>query len=262
MTHLESGLLNITRQGDITTIKLNRPERFNSFNREMALALQHALDQCITDGTRCLVISGEGKAFSAGQDLNEVTDPNGPEMQSIVAEHYNPIIMRLRDLELPVIAAVNGPAAGAGANIALACDIVIAKESAYFLQAFSHIGLIPDSGGTYHLPRIVGFQRASAMMMLGEKVGAKDAETMGMIYKAIPDASWDEYVLSLSQRLAAMPTRGLALTKRALNLSIGNLLHEQLEVEEQLQTTAGKTADYQEGVQAFLEKRKANFIGK
>src|SRR6187431_597149 len=130
MTHLESSLLNITRLGDITTIKLNRPERFNSFNREMAFALQHALDQCAIDGTRCLVITGEGKAFSAGQDLNEVTDPNGPEMQSIVAEHYNPIIIRLRDLELPIIAAVNGPAAGAGANIALACDIVVAKESA------------------------------------------------------------------------------------------------------------------------------------
>src|SRR6187431_183501 len=139
MTHSSGGLLQVTRDGDITTIKFNRPERFNSFNREMAFAFQHAIDQCSTDGTRCLVITGEGKAFSAGQDLNEVTDPNGPEMQSIVAEHYNPIIVRLRDLELPVIAAVNGPAAGAGANIALACDIVIAKESAYFLQAFSHI---------------------------------------------------------------------------------------------------------------------------
>lgn len=262
MTHSASNTLQVTREGDITTIRLNRPERFNSFNQEMAFALQHALDQCAEDGTRCLVITGEGKAFSAGQDLNEVTDPNGPELQNIVADHYNPIITRLRDLELPVIAAVNGPAAGAGANIALACDIVVAKESSYFLQAFSHIGLIPDSGGTYHLPRIIGFQRASALMMLGEKVGAKDAEAMGMIYKAIPETEWDEYVHKLSVRLATMPTRGLALTKRALNLSLSNLLHEQLEVEEQLQTTAGKTSDYHEGVAAFLEKRKANFTGK
>ncbi len=251
-----------TRDGDVTTIRLNRPDRYNSFNREMAIGLQQLLDQCAENGTRCLVITGEGKAFSAGQDLNEVTDPNGPPMQSIVAEHYNPIITRLRDLELPIIAAVNGAAAGAGANIALACDIVIAKESSYFLQAFSHIGLIPDSGGTYHLPRLIGFQRASALMMLGEKVAAKDAESMGMIYKAIPDAEWDEYVVKLSQRLAAMPTRGLALTKRALNATFENNLADQLDMEEKIQTTAGKTADYHEGVSAFLEKRKANFTGK
>ena len=161
-----------------------------------------------------------------------MTDPNGPALQSIVAEHYNPIITRLRDLELPIIAAVNGAAAGAGANIALACDIVIAKESSYFLQAFSHIGLIPDRGCTYHLPRLIGFQRASALMMLGEKVAAKDAEAMGMIYKAVPDAEWDEYVVKLSQRLAAMPTRGLALTKRALNATFENNLADQLAMEE------------------------------
>lgn len=251
-----------TREGAITTIRLNRPDRYNSFNREMAIGLQHLLDQCAEDGTRCLVLTGEGKAFSAGQDLNEVTDPNGPALHSIVADHYNPIITRLRDLELPIIAAVNGAAAGAGANIALACDIVIARESAYFLQAFSHIGLIPDSGGTYHLPRLIGFQRASALMMLGEKVPAKDAEAMGMIYKAVADADWDEYVSKLSQRIAAMPTRGLALTKRALNATYENNLTDQLEMEEKFQTTAGKTADYHEGVSAFLEKRKANFTGK
>ncbi len=251
-----------TRDGDVTTIRLNRPDRYNSFNREMAIGLQQLLDQCAENGTRCLVLTGEGKAFCAGQDLNEVTDPNGPALQSIVAEHYNPIITRLRDLELPIIAAVNGAAAGAGANIVLACDIVIAKESSYFLQAFSHIGLIPDSGGTYHLPRLIGFQRASALMMLGEKVAAKDAEAMGMIYKAVPDAEWDEYVVKLSQRLAAMPTRGLALTKRALNATFENNLADQLDMEEKIQTTAGKTADYHEGVSAFLEKRKANFTGK
>ena len=262
MTVHSTGTLIHTKEGAVTYIRFNRPERFNSFNREMALGLQSLLDQCAADGTRCIVITGEGKAFSAGQDLNEVTDPNGPAMQSIVAEHYNPIITRLRDLEIPVIAAVNGPAAGAGANIALACDIVVAKETAYFLQAFSHIGLIPDSGGTYHLPRLIGFQRASALMMLGEKVGAKDAESMGMIYKAVPESEWDAYVKTLGERVANMPTRGLALTKRALNASLENDLAAQLDVEEKIQTAAGKTADYTEGVNAFLEKRKANFTGK
>jgi len=262
MSTIPSNTLTINREGAITTIKLNRPERYNSFNREMALALQQFLDQCATDGTRCIVLTGEGKAFCAGQDLNEVTDPNGPELQKIVAEHYNPIVARLRDIEVPVIAAVNGAAAGAGANIALACDIVIARESSYFLQAFSHIGLIPDSGGTYHLPRLIGFQRASALMMLGEKVSAKDAESMGMIYKSVPDAEWDAYVVTLSQRIAAMPTRGLALTKRALNASLENNLTAQLDVEEKIQTAAGKTSDYTEGVSAFLEKRKAQFTGQ
>jgi len=261
-TNINSSTLSRTREGSITIIKLNRPERYNSFNQEMSFAFHAMLDECKTDGTRCLVITGEGKAFSAGQDLNEVTDPNGPELQKIVADHYNPIIQRIRNLELPVIAAVNGIAAGAGANIALACDIVIAKESSYFLQAFSHIGLIPDSGGTYHLPRLIGFQRASALMMLGEKVSAADAEKMGMIYKAVPDAEWDDYVGKISQRVASMPTRGLALTKKALNASATHSLTEQLKVEEQLQIVAGQTSDYAEGVSAFLEKRKANFKGE
>ncbi|MEP6646504.1 MAG: enoyl-CoA hydratase-related protein [Saprospiraceae bacterium] len=251
----------VSRDGPVTTIRFNRPQRYNSFVKEMALDLQARLDECAKDGTRCLVLTGGGKAFSAGQDLNEVTDPNGPELQRIVADHYNPIIKQLRNLDIPVIAAVNGAAAGAGANIALACDIVVAKMSSYFLQAFSHIGLIPDSGGTYHLPRLIGFQRASALMMLGEKVPAKDAESMGMIYKAIPDEEWDEYVSSLAIRLANMPTKGLALTKKALNQSLNNNLAQQLDVEEMLQTAAGQTEDYAEGVNAFLEKRKAIFKG-
>jgi len=255
-------MLKVVRDGDVTTITLNRPQRYNSFVREMALDFQKKLSNCATDGTRCIVITGEGKAFSAGQDLNEVTDPNGPELQSIVKEHYNPIIKALRSIEIPVLAAVNGAAAGAGANIALACDIVVAKKSSYFLQAFSHIGLIPDSGGTFHLPRLIGFQRASALMMLGEKVSADDAEAMGMIYKAIPDEEWDTFVRNLAQRLASMPTRGLALTKMALNNSLKNNLDQQLDVEEELQTKAGKTEDYVEGVKAFLEKRKPIFTGK
>ncbi len=250
------------RDGAVKTIVLNRPQRFNSFIKEMAFQFQEMLDSCKTDGTRCLVITGEGKAFSAGQDLNEVTEPHGPELQHIVADHYNPIILRIRNLPIPVIAAVNGAAAGAGANIALACDIVIAKTSSYFLQAFSHIGLIPDSGGTFHLPRLIGFQRASALMMLGEKVSATDAAAMGMIYKVIPDEEWDAYVIELARKIAAMPTKGLALTKKALNMSLVNNLAVQLEAEEKLQTEAGRTEDYQEGVKAFLEKRKPYFKGQ
>jgi 2-(1,2-epoxy-1,2-dihydrophenyl)acetyl-CoA isomerase len=252
----------VERKDAVTTIRLNRPQRYNSFIRAMALDFQEKIAVCLNDGTRCLVITGEGKAFSAGQDLNEVSDPEGPELQRIVADHYNPIIRAIRNLPLPVVAAVNGAAAGAGANIALACDIVVAKKTSYFLQAFSHIGLIPDSGGTYHLPRLIGFQRASALMMLGEKVSAADAEAMGMIYKAIPDEDWDEYVATLARNLASMPTRGLALTKLALNMSLENNLDHQLAAEEKLQTEAGQTADYAEGVKAFLEKRKPTFKGE
>lgn len=247
----------------VLKLTLNRPEVFNSFNKTLALALQKALDEAKNDETvRCVVLSGEGKAFCAGQDLAEATDPNGPELKSIVKEHYNPIIQKIVELPKPVIAAVNGVAAGAGANIALACDIVLAKESASFIQAFSKIGLIPDSAGTFFLPRLVGAQKALALMMTGEKVGAADAEAMNMIYKAIPDDAFESEVIKLSEQLAQMPTKGLALTKKAVHLSFSNDLIQQLEVEEQLQTEAGQTHDFKEGTQAFLEKRRPNFIGK
>ncbi len=250
-------------ESGVARITLNRPEVFNSFNKEMALAFQQILDDCQADeSVRCVVITGEGKAFCAGQDLQEVTDPNGPALTSIVRDHYNPIIERIRGLNKPVIAAVNGVAAGAGANIALCCDVVVARESAAFIQAFSKIGLIPDSGGTFFLPRLIGFQRASALIMLGDKVSAKDAETMGMIYKAIADADFDTEVDKLAVKLANMPTAGLAFTKKALNQSMHNNLSAQLSLEEQLQTKSGSTADYQEGVAAFLEKRKPDFKGK
>ena len=224
---------------------------------------QRTLDECEkNDEVRAIVITGEGKAFCAGQDLAEVTDPNGPEMESIVREHYNPIIERIRNIEKPIIAAVNGVAAGAGANIALACDITIATESASFIQAFSKIGLIPDSGGTFFLPRIVGMQKALALMFTGDKVSAKDAEAMNMIYKAVSDESFEEEVTKLAEKFAKMPTRGFGLTKRAVNQSWNNTLTEQLKVEEVLQTEAGRTHDFEEGVSAFLEKRIPVFIGK
>ena len=255
--------INFTKVQGVATITLARPQVYNSFNREMALEVQSAIDDCQADTeVRCVVLSGEGRAFCAGQDLNEVTDPNGPEIRSIVEEHYNPIIMRIRSVEKPFLCAVNGVAAGAGANIALSCDIVVAKESASFVQAFSKIGLIPDSGGTFFLPRLVGWQRASALAILGDKVKATGAEQMGMIYKAIPDEQFDEYIGTLAMQVASMPTRGIGLTKRAFNSALTNDLGAQLQLEEQLQFIASQTEDYNEGVNAFLEKRRPTFKGK
>jgi len=250
-------------QNGVGIIRLNRPEVYNSFNREMALDLQTRLDECEeNDDVRAIYLTGEGKAFCAGQDLQEVTDPNGPELTSIVTEHYNPIIERLRNIEKPIVGAVNGVAAGAGANIALACDICVATDSASFIQAFSKIGLIPDSGGTFTLPRLVGLQRASALMMLGDKVGAAEAVQMGMIYRSFSDDSFKEDSLKIALKLASMPTKGIGLTKRALNLSMISDMATQLKTEGELQTMAGETHDYNEGVAAFLEKRKPEFKGK
>lgn len=255
--------IKFTVKDGIAEIILNRPDVFNSFNREMALEVQEALDSCESNAeVRCVVISGEGKAFCAGQDLKEVTDPNGPRLTHIVRDHYNPIIEKIRNLNKPVVAAVNGVAAGAGANIALACDVVIARESASFIQAFSKIGLIPDSGGTFFLPRLIGLQRASALMMLGDKITAAEAEKMGMIYKASADDAFENVINETSRKLADMPTVGLAYTKKALNKSMHNDLTAQLMLEEQLQTKAGQTYDYKEGVDAFLNKRKPLFKGE
>jgi 2-(1,2-epoxy-1,2-dihydrophenyl)acetyl-CoA isomerase len=229
----------------------------------MAMALQRTLDECAKDdNVRAIVLKGEGKAFCAGQDLAEVMDPDGPELKSIVGDHYNPIVSRIRSIEKPIIAAVNGVAAGAGANMALACDIVFAKKSASFIQAFSKIGLIPDSGGTYFLPRIIGMQKAMALMMTGDKVSAEEAEEMTMIYKAVEDEDFDETVMTFAEKLSKMPTRALGLTKKAVNSSYNNTMEEQLDLEENLQNEASKTNDFDEGVQAFLEKRTAKFTGK
>ncbi len=247
----------------IGRITLNRPDLLNSFNKEMALAVQEALDDCAENPeVRCVLITGAGRAFCAGQDLQEAISSDGPTLESIVKDHYNPIILKLRGIEKPVVAAVNGVAAGAGANIALACDIVVATESASFIQAFSKIGLIPDSGGTFTLPRLIGFQKASALMMLGDKVSAREAEQMGMVYKVVADNEFADSIEIIVSKLATMPTKGLGMTKRALNLSVNNDLSQQLDVEETLQKRAGQTDDYTEGVNAFLEKRKPSFTGK
>jgi 2-(1,2-epoxy-1,2-dihydrophenyl)acetyl-CoA isomerase len=253
-----------TEQVDgILKITLNRPDKFNSFNREMALAFQEQLNKAEHDKTiRCVYVTGEGKAFCAGQDLSEAIDDSGPGIERIVREHYNPIIQKIRGLEKPVVCAVNGGAAGAGANIALACDVVIAGSSVAFIQAFSKIGLIPDSGGTFFLPRLIGFGKASALMMLGEKVAASDAERMGMIYKVAEDANLQTEALAIARTLSELPTKAIGLTKRLLNQSMFNPLDKQLEYEGDTQVHAAQTLDYTEGVKAFLEKRKPVFSGE
>ena len=247
----------------VGVITLNRPKVFNSFNLPMAKEVQSALDACEADvNVRAILLTGEGRAFCAGQDLQEATDPNGPDMSTIVKESYNPIIQRLRKIEKPIISAVNGVAAGAGANIALSCDICIATESASFIQAFSKIGLIPDSGGTFILPRLIGAQKAAAYMMTGEKVTAEEAERVGMIYKVAADETFKEETMAFAAKMAKMPTKGLGLTKRLLNESYSNNLDAQLQREDDLQSEAGNTYDYKEGVNAFLEKRKPIFKGE
>lgn len=249
-------------KGSIAFITLNRPEKFNAFNREMALALLEKLEECEKNmSVRCVSITGAGKAFCAGQDLSEVTDPAGPGLENTIAEQYNPLVRKIRNLNKPVIAVVNGVAAGAGANIALCCDIVIASESASFIQAFSRIGLIPDSGGTYFLPRLTGFQKASAFMMLGDRVSASEAERCGMIYRFFPDDTFLAEAEKLAATLAELPTRALAYTKQALNRSLEQDLEQQLQTEDALQKKAAATNDFKEGVAAFLEKRKAAFKG-
>ena len=251
-------------ENKVATLTLNRPEVFNSFNREMALLLQSELDACEKNpDVRAIVITGNGKAFCAGQDLKEVTSPElNPGFKKILEEHYNPIITRIRSIEKPIIGAINGVAAGAGANIALACDVVIASENASFIQAFSKIGLVPDSAGTFFLPRLIGFQKASALMMLGDKVSAVEAEKLGMVYKVVSSENFSEEVNNIASTMANMPTKALGLTKRLLNQSLQNSLEEQLNLESKLQIEAAQSEDYAEGVDSFMNKRKPNFKGK
>ena len=250
------------KQDHIAKISLNRPDSFNSFNREMALEFLSILDDCEHDeNIRVVYLTGIGKAFSAGQDLKEILNPKIP-LERIVEEHYNPIILKIYNLSKPVIAAVNGVAAGAGANIALMCDVVVATESASFIQAFSKIGLIPDSGGTYALPRLVGFQKALAITLLGDKIPAQEAERMGMIYKYFADDHFEESSWKIAQKLAQLPPIGLKHTKTLYNKGLCNSLEEQLEQEKIYQVKAGSTEDYMECVNAFVEKRKPVIKGK
>ncbi|MGH7859137.1 MAG: 2-(1,2-epoxy-1,2-dihydrophenyl)acetyl-CoA isomerase PaaG [Candidatus Binatia bacterium] len=246
-------------------ITLNRPEVLNSFNTAMARELQTALDGAGKDErVRALLLTGGGRAFCAGQDLDEVKPREGKppvELSRILDENYNPIVRRIRALEKLVVCAVNGVAAGAGANVALACDLVLASSKASFIQAFAAIGLVPDSGGTFFLPRLVGVPRAAAMMYLGDRVSAQQALEIGMIYKVCEPEALAEEALRLARHLATRPTRGLGLAKRALNRSLSNDLDAQLDLERDLQSEAGRTHDYDEGVRAFLEKREPKFQG-
>lgn len=258
-----SNTLQLSQKDHLGIITFNRPDVFNSFNKELALAVQKALTDYASDSNiRAIMLTGNGKAFCAGQDLQEAVADNGLGIEQIVEEHYNPLVKQLRSIEKPIIAAVNGVAAGAGANIALACDVVVATHSSAFIQAFSKIGLVPDSGGTFMLPRIIGFGKASALMMLGDKVSAEEAEKMGMIYKVFSDETFAEEAEKVAQKLANMPTKGLAYTKHLLNQSFTNNLNDQLELEKEWQHKATLTKDHNEGVNAFIEKRKPNFTGE
>jgi 2-(1,2-epoxy-1,2-dihydrophenyl)acetyl-CoA isomerase len=250
---------------NILTITLNRPEKYNSFTEPMALEFQKALQKAEDDAVRCVILNANGKAFCAGQDLPEVVErakDSNYELADTVRTTYNPIIRAIRKLEKPVICAVQGMAAGAGANIAFACDIVVAANSAQFVQAFSKIGLIPDSGGTWFLPRLVGLARTNAMYLLDEKISAKQAVDLGLIYKSVEDENLEDEINSIALKLSKMPTMGFGIYKRAMNETFSNNLDQQLELEANLQTEAGNTDDYKEGVEAFLEKRKPKYKGK
>ncbi len=254
----------IAKAGSWTGLTLNRPDRLNAFNETMHRELAAALDDIAADSAcRAVLLTGAGRGFCAGQDLADRTMSGAaPDLGHSIETFYNPLIRRIRNLPKPVICAVNGVAAGAGANLALACDIVLAARSAKFIQAFAKIGLIPDSGGTFFLPRLVGEARARALALLAEPVTAAQAESWGMIWKVVDDEALPGEARALAARLAAQPTHGLALIKEALNASAGNTLDAQLDLERDLQRRAGQTPDYAEGVRAFLEKRPPNFSGR
>lgn len=249
-------------EDSVGKIVLNRPETLNSFNRAMAKETQQVLDVCAADkNIRAVYLTGEGRAFCAGQDLQEAISPD-VKIADVVRESYNPIILKIRNIEKPVVCGVNGVAAGAGANIAFACDITFASENANFIQSFSNIGLIPDSAGTFFLTRLAGLQRAAAMTMLAEKIKAQQAMEFGLIWKVLADDKLQEEAFNTAKKLAAMPTKGLGLTKRLFNQGLSNDLEKQLKLEEQLQQEAGNSYDHKEGVKAFLEKRKPAFKGE
>ena len=254
----------LERTGSIRRITLNRPDKLNSFTRAMLSELDDALtDIAADDEARVLVVTGSGRAFCAGQDLREAgAVEDGAAVRAVVERLYNPAIRLLRSLQIPVLAAVNGIAAGAGASLAVACDLVIATESASFVQAFSKIGLVPDAGGSYFMPRLIGSARALGLALLAEPVDAKTAADWGLIWKAVPDADFTATVETTVERLAELPTAAVALTKRALNASGHHSLEQQLALEAELQSQAAETEDFEEGVRAFLEKRNPRFIGR
>jgi 2-(1,2-epoxy-1,2-dihydrophenyl)acetyl-CoA isomerase len=250
----------------VATLTLNRPDKLNSFNTRMHEEVAEALGQAERDpAIRVVLITGAGRGFCAGQDLSDrkvVAEGEAPDLGASIERYYNPLVRRLRGMEKPVVAAVNGVAAGAGANVALACDLVIAARSASFIQAFCKIGLVPDSGGTWFLPRLVGHARALGLALLGDKLPAEQAAEWGLIWKVVDDAQLMAEAGGLARQLAKAPTATLGLIKRAMNASTTNTLDAQLDMERDLQREAGGTGDYKEGVAAFLEKRAPNFTGR
>jgi len=260
----ESPIL-VERRAGYRVITLNRPDRLNAFNEAMHQALRKAIGDAEADEScRALLLTGAGRGFCTGQDLSDRLAKPGEtvELGGAQEAYYNPLVRKLRTLAFPVVAAVNGVAAGAGANIALACDIVLAARSASFIQSFARVGLIPDSGGTWFLPRLAGDARARALALLADPLSAEKAEQWGLIWKCVDDAALAGEAQKLCEHFAAAPTQGLALIKRAFNESAGNSLDAQLDLERDLQRTASLTPDYAEGVRAFMEKRKPSFTGR
>jgi 2-(1,2-epoxy-1,2-dihydrophenyl)acetyl-CoA isomerase len=250
----------------IAVLTLNRPDKLNSFTQAMHLEVRAALEQVQADrSVRVLVLTGAGRGFCAGQDLSDrAVEPGSPgvDLGESVEKFYAPLVLTLRSLPMPVICAVNGVAAGAGANLALACDIVLAAKSASFIEAFCKLGLIPDTGGTWHLPRMIGMARATGLAMLGEKLSAEKAEEWGLVWRAVPDESLMEETMKMAQHFATAPTKGLAFTKKALQASYANTLPQQLQMEADMMRELGYSHDYREGVAAFMAKRPANFKGE
>ncbi|MBB4570959.1 2-(1,2-epoxy-1,2-dihydrophenyl)acetyl-CoA isomerase PaaG [Rhizobium leucaenae] len=245
-------------------LTLNRPDKLNSFNEDMHLALRRGLERARDDAEiRAVLLTGSGRGFCAGQDLGDRDPRKGtPDLGHTIETYYNPLLRLIRTIEKPIVCAVNGVAAGAGANIALACDITLAARSSRFIQAFAKIGLVPDSGGTWSLPRLIGEARAKALVLTAEPLSAEKAADWGLIWKAVDDEQLLDEATKLGQQLASGPTKGLGLTKRAIQAAATNSLDQQLDLERDLQREAGHSADYAEGVSAFLDKRKPEFKGQ
>jgi 2-(1,2-epoxy-1,2-dihydrophenyl)acetyl-CoA isomerase len=253
----------VSQESGVLSLTLNRPEKLNAFNPEMHKLLRDALERALDEpAVRAVLVTGAGRGFCAGQDLSERKADGPIDLSVSLGSNYNPLVRRLRALPKPIVCAVNGVAAGAGANLALACDIVLAARSASFVQSFSKLGLVPDCGGTYFLPRLVGSARAMGLALLGERLSAEDAHRWGLIWKTVDDARLADEAAALARALAAGPTKGYGLIKKAMYASPGNLLDAQLDLERDLQREAGLSEDYREGVAAFLQKREPSYKGK